>query len=282
MIKTAAIEKNFNAYVSSPTTRKIDFVVLFILLVIAGLCWTYYIPMSETVQYTDDIDYGDTAKQDEQGNYYVVDSGHTRLICFDENSSIKYSLSDVSDGESHELYIDDFAVDNELTYISASEWDGMMLSKEVILVFDKENFIRTVTSRDYSDTLINKHRFYGITVSGNILRYVEAAKATLAIHSLDMETGEDQIWRIDYHDAYNAVSDCVFHGDALYVLDKSGRIVSITNGKLEQVYSTKWQNETRRIPYRMAISHDGKIYFIDIRGRATVLVDVAAKFWRCY
>ena len=277
MLKIGDPAKNFNAYVSSPTPKRLDLVVLLIMLVLAGLWWTYYIPLSETSTYTDDIEFGYTAKQDAQGNYYAVDAGHNRLICFDENANINYLLSDVSDGESSGLYIDDIAVDHGLTYISASEWDGLLISKEVVLIFDKERYLETIVSRDYSDSTINKHRFYGITVRDDILRYVETVKTSLVIHSVDLETGEDQISGINYLNAFNAVSDCVFHGDALYVMDKSGTIVAVKDGKVEPVYSTKWQNEATRIPYRMAISNDGKIYFTDIRGRAIVRVDVASK-----
>ena len=277
MLKIGGIEKNFNAYVSSQTPKRLDLVVLLVVVALVGFWWTYYIPLSETGTYTDDIEFGYTAKQDAQGNYYVVDSGHNRLICFDENANINYLLSDVSDGESSELYIDDIAVDNGLTYISASEWDSLLISKEVILVFDNERYVETIVSRDYSDSTINKHRFYGITVRDNVLRYVETVKTSLVIHSVDLETGEDQISSINYLNAFNAVSDCVFHGDNLYVMDKSGTIVAVNDGKVEPVYSTKWQNETTRIPYRMAISSDGKIYFTDIRGRTIVRVDGASK-----
>ncbi|MBR4905137.1 MAG: hypothetical protein IKZ53_10765, partial [Selenomonadaceae bacterium] len=130
---------------------------------------------------------------------------------------------------------------------------------------------------DYSNDTINKHRFYGITVSDNVLRYVEVDKAVMFVHSVNLETDEDNVKRVEYNNAFNSIGDCAFHGDKLYVLNKSGIINSISNGKFEQVYSTSWQNEADRVPYDMAVSKDGEIYFTDIRGRTIVKADVATK-----
>ena len=269
--------RTIDEYISFPRPQKLDFVIGLVVLVIFYFCWEFYIPLSETGKYTKDIELGYNAKQDERGFYYVVDSGHSRLICFDEDSKIKCLLNNVSDGESTGLYIDDFAVDKGLTYVSASEWNGMLLSKEVILVFDKEKYVRTITTRDYSNDTINKHRFYGITVSDNVLRYVEVDKAVIFVHSVNLETDEDKVKRVEYNNAFNSIGDCAFYGDKLYVLNKSGIINSINEGKFEQVYSTKWQNEAERVPYSIAVSKDGTIYFTDIRGRTIVKADVATK-----
>ena len=279
------ITDRFSSYISTQNTTRADFILGFIVLVLFYICWRFYIPLSEVGQYTTDIDLGYSAKQYEQGYYYVVDSGHSRLIHFDENSNIDYEINDVSDGESSGLYIDDFTVDNGLTYISASEWDGMLVSKEVILVFDKDKYVRTIAARDYSEKTINKHRFHGVNVQNNILHYIEAEDMTLLVHNVNLETDEDKIQRVSCFDAYNVISDCVFLDSAadessqgkFFVLQKSGAINSVTGEKVEQVYSTKWANETERIPYDMAVSKDGEIYFIDIRAQEVVKVNAAAK-----
>ena len=141
MIKISNIKKVFSSYVSTPNSTKTDFITGFIALVFFYLCWSFYIPLSETGKYTTDIELGYSAKQDEEGYYYVVDSGHNRLICFDEDSNIQYEIDNVSDNESNGLYISDFCVDNGLIYMSVGEWNGMLLSKEAILVFDKEKYV---------------------------------------------------------------------------------------------------------------------------------------------
>ncbi len=286
MTKIDNITNAFFSYVSNQNFTKQDFIVGFIALVLFYFCWSFYIPFSETGKYTTDIELGYNAKQDEEGNYYVVDSGHSRLICFDEDSIIQYAIDDVSDGESKGLYISDFCVDNGLTYLSVCEWDGMLLSKEAILVFDKEKYVRTITARDYSKDTVNKHRFHGITVSNNILRYVEAKEASILVHSVNLQTDKDSVRLLSRFDFRNstisgefsdAIEDCVFNAEKLYMLDKSGVINLISEGKIEEVYSTKWTNEKNRIPYRMAVSKDGEIYFTDIRGKEIVQVNVDTK-----
>ena len=114
MIEISNITKVFSSYVSTPNSTKIDFIIGLMALVFFYLCWSFYIPFSETGKYTTDIELGYSAKQDEEGYYYVVDSGHNRLICFDEDSNIQYEIDNVSDNESSGLYISDFCVDNGL------------------------------------------------------------------------------------------------------------------------------------------------------------------------
>ena len=58
MLKIGGIEKNFNAYVSSQTPKRLDLVVLLVVVALVGFWWTYYIPLSETGTYTDDIEFG--------------------------------------------------------------------------------------------------------------------------------------------------------------------------------------------------------------------------------
>ena len=277
MIEISNITKVFSSYVSTPNSTKIDFIIGLMALVFFYLCWSFYIPFSETGKYTTDIELGYSAKQDEEGYYYVVDLGHNRLVCFDEDSNIRYEIDNVSDNESSGLYISDFCVDNGLTYMSVGEWNGMLLSKEAILVFDKEKYLRTITVRDYSKEIVNKPRFHDITVKDNILRYVEAEETNILIHTINLETEEDSYNRIEYYDAFNAINNCVFYGETLYILNKYGIINSIKDGKVEQVYSTKWQNEKERIPHQMVISENGEIYFIDIRSREIVQVNVDTK-----
>ena len=288
MTKINNITKDFSAYVSNQNPTKMDFIIGFIVLLLSYICWSFYIPLSEIGIYTTDIDHGYSAKQDDQGLYYVVDSGHMRLICFDENSEIKYTIDNVSDDESQELYINDFCIDNGLTYMAVCEWDGMILTKESILVFDKEKYVRTITTRDYTDSkvTINKPSFHGITVKDNILRYVEAQKNSLLIHSVDLEADEDSIKSFDYFEPYaptvsgnffDAIDDCVFNKDKLYILNKFGTINLINGENITEVYSTKWTNENNRIPYRMTVSDNDEIYFVDIRGREVAQVNVNTK-----
>ena len=84
----------------------------------------------------------------------MVDDGHRRLLCFGDDAKLRYTLDKPTDGKGGDLYIDDFALDGGLTYLSASESDGMMLSKELIAVYDGKRYVRTIAERDYSGTAL--------------------------------------------------------------------------------------------------------------------------------
>lgn len=118
MKKIDNVTNAFFAYVSNQNFTKQDFIIGFIALVLFYFCWLFYIPFSETGKYITDIELGYNAKQDEEGNYYIVDSGRSRLICFGEDSIIRYEIDNVSDGENNGLYISDFCIDDGLTYLS--------------------------------------------------------------------------------------------------------------------------------------------------------------------
>ena len=239
-------------------------------------CWLFSMPLSQVFTSTMDITLGYSAKQGESGLYYVVDDGHNRLLCFDEQARIRYALVSPSDGEGS-LYIDDFAIDGNLVYLSASEWDGMLLSREVIAVFKGERYVRTVTERDYGGMTVNKHRFHGLTIRDGVLSYVECEDNAIVPHWLTLEDGEERTQRIYFDNAFNAVSDCVFSGDAFYVLEKNGNITAFEDSRRTLIYSTRWKGEENRVPYRMTLSHDGEVCFIDLRAGEAVKVDSALR-----
>ena len=235
-------------------------------------CWMFRMPFSDAFRSTLDITLGYSAKQDESGLYYVVDDGHNRLLCFDGESNIRYALVSPSDGRGV-LYIDDFAVDGGLVYLSASEWDGMLLSREVIAVFKGDRFVRTITERDYSGMTVNKHRFHGVTVQDGVLSFIECEDNMIVAHWITLEDGEERARRIYFDNAFNALSDCVFSRDSFYVLEKSGNITAFENSRRLLVYSTRRKGEESRVPFRMALASDGSVCFTDIRAGEAVKVD---------
>ena len=254
-----------------------DLIIASIAAALALFCWLFAMPFSEAFTSTTDITFGYNAKQDAQGLYYALDDGHSRLLCFDENSRIRYALVSPTAGDSGALYIDDFAVDNGLVYLSASEWDGLLLTREVIAVFNGARYVRTVTERDYTSMTVNKHRFYGITVQDGALCYAECEDDALIFHRIALDNGEEKTQRMYFDNAFNAVSDCVFYRGAVYVMEKSGIITAFENGKRALAYSTRWTGEEDRIPYRMAVAADGALCFIDIRAGAALKVNGALR-----
>ncbi|MBQ7682522.1 MAG: hypothetical protein IJT31_10000, partial [Oscillibacter sp.] len=210
MKKRLKANKALRAFRNYLFVRRLKYTDVILGTVAAALllfCWLFSMPLSQVFTSTMDITLGYSAKQDESGLYYVVDDGHNRLLCFDEQARIRYALVSPSDGEGS-LYIDDFAIDGNLVYLSASEWDGMLLSREVIAVFKGERYVRTVTERDYGGMTVNKHRFHGLTIRDGVLSYVECEDNAIVPHWLTLEDGEERTQRIYFDNAFNAVSDC--------------------------------------------------------------------------
>ena len=264
----------FRDYLFFRGLKTADIVLGILASVLLVFCWNFRMPFSELFTPAVDITLGYSAKQDADGLYYVVDDGHNRLLCFDEDSGLRYALTSPED-DSGGLYIDDFDTDGGLVYVSGSEWDGMLLAREAISVFDGEHFVRTITERDYSGMTVNKHRFHGLTVRDGVLSYIEADGDTLTAHWVTLADGSERTQQISLKNAFNAVADGAFYGDTFYVLEKNGTIMAYAGENGTQVYSTKWKGEESRIPYRMTISPKGEVVFIDIFAGQAVKADSA-------
>ncbi|MBQ6206003.1 MAG: MFS transporter [Oscillospiraceae bacterium] len=273
-MKARNVLRGFREYLFFRGLKLADLIMGLSAAALVLFCWLFPMNFSEVFTSTIDITLGYSAKQDEQGLYYVVDNGHSRLFCFDEEGAIRYAIVNPQDDVGN-LYIDDFAVENGLVYLSATEWDGMLLSREVIAVFKGERLIRTVAERDYGGMDVNKRRFHGITVRDGVLSYVECEENALIPHWLTLADGEERTQRIYFDNAFNAVGDCAFYGDGFYVLEKQGRVTAFEGGRRALAYSTRWKGEESRVPYRMTIDPDGAICFIDIRSRKAMKVDGA-------
>lgn len=241
-----------------------DLVMVLIAIILLISCWVLRIPFSEAFSKTMDISYGYSAAENGRGLYYVVDDGHSRILCFDKASALQSTLVP-KDEEGNDLYIDNFAVQDDSVYIAASVWNGMQVGKEVIVEYQGDKYVRTVTERDYREILVNKHRFYGICVKDGSLSYAECEDNAIVLHYISLQTGEERTQRLFYDNAFNAVSDCAFHKDAFYILDKSGVIIAVQGDERSIVYSTQWDGEEEHVPFRLAIAQDGTIYFTDIR-----------------
>ncbi len=230
--------------------------------------------LQDLVSFRSEISLGYIVKQ--QGDrIYVIDSGHSRLLCFDTAGNEIFEVTDPSDDGESVLYIDDIAPDEDGLYLSASEWDGMQIAREVILRLDRNGqYVNTVVSRDYDGKAVNKHRLYGTVSSEDDLVCAECLDGSILLHRIDPETLSDDVETLVYRDAFNAVGDIVFDADLQpVILGKNGKISRfLTGGTMETVYSTEWSGEEDRVPYRLGIFGD-RVCFTDIRGGQIVQAD---------
>ncbi|WP_028234796.1 MFS transporter [Pseudobutyrivibrio sp. MD2005] len=245
-----------------------------ILLVVIGLlltsCLYIRLPISEALSKTREISLGYITRE-YNGLYYVIDNGHARIMCFDSDGKERFSITDPSDDGNSILYIDDCLITDENLYLSVSEWDGMLLARELIMKYDLDgNYIENVTENIYGGYDKNKHSFYGLAEKQGELMYGECKTGSVVIHHI--KDGNDEEYIIPYTDAYDAVSDLVIDGDTVIIMDKNGQINRYDNTIHTLLYTTEWENEDYRIPYCMDVKN-GNVYFTDIRSCEAVKVD---------
>lgn len=258
-----SLSKKIKQFLFSAKLTKADIVIALLFAAVLFCVWKFRMPLEEVFQTTTAIDYGYEAKQGVDGNYYVVDDGHERLLCFDEDGKIKYEIKDPYDSISDLAYIDDFSVTSDAIYLSVTRWDQMSIAREAILKYDKKgNYVATLVDSDYSDLVSNKHRFYGITATES------AAEGDLVSFAKCLA---DEIvcgdWTIPYENAFNAVSDVTFYEDIMYVLDKDGTIRSFMDGQTTGtiIYSLDNETDADIVPYRLTVDTEGTLYFTDIK-----------------
>ena len=257
-------------YILCPRMKRVDvlFVVVAVLLLI--FCGRFRMPIGEVFRGTTEISLGYSAKQGPDGSFYVLDSGHERLLCFDDGGNIRFTIENPGDEKSPLLYIDDFCVSEDGIFLSASEWDGMALAREAVLSYNSDGTFReTLLDRDYSADRTNKHRFYGIDASDGILRFAECLTDSVRI-------GDEEI---PYENAFNAVSDAVFVGDTVYILDKDGTVRGFSDGAEAGtvVYDLSHEADDAVVPYRLGVDSSGTLYFTDIRNRTVRRIEPEEK-----
>lgn len=245
-----------------------DSVLVTICAILAYACIRLWIPPAEAFNQTTELSYGYIGRT-AQGTRYVIDQGHARLIAFDANDQEIFEIVDPSDNEESILYIDDVFVDDDTVYLTASEWDGMLLSRELILAYDMSGkYQKTITELvyDLTDNTTNKHRIYGLHREGEKLVWAECYSNVIRVHYHSLDEGSsDNLWTPAYPDSLDAVADIVFDEDgSLIVLNKNGRIRRyLRDGKSRLLYRTTWAGEEDHVPFRLALSN-GSVYYTDI------------------
>jgi len=257
-------------YLFSHETRKVDLILLFVFGLFLASCLYLRMPINEAVSKNKEISLGYITRE-HNGLYYVIDNGHSRIMCFNSEGKELYSIDDPSDDGISSLYIDDCLVTDENLYLSVSEWDGMLLARELIMKYDLNgNYIENVVNNVYGSYKKNKHSIYGLTEKQGTLIFGECMAGSVRIHHI--KDGFDVAYPIAYPGAYNSVSDLVIDGDAVIIMDKNGQINRYENNIPALLYTTDWENEEYRIPFCMDVK-SGNIYFTDIRNCEAVRID---------
>lgn len=257
-------------YLFSEKISKTDFFLVILMGILILFCFTLRMPFKDAIQSKTKIYLGYCAKSISNDLFYVLDHSHERLLCFDKDQTVLFSIENISDEKGDLSYIDDFTVTEKGIYLSASQWNRMALAREAILFFDTDgNYVKTIQNRDYSQKKTNKHRFYGVSEYNGHLQYVECLDDSILIGNQE----------IPYENAFNAVSDAAFIGTSVYILDKDGTIreYSGIDRKEQVVFSIPEEERYEIVPYKLATDKEGNLYFTDIKNDKVYLVDVEKK-----
>lgn len=264
----------------------IDAVAIILAILLLATSARFAVQPEELFTKTTEIDLGYIGRS--HGDlFYVVDRGHSRLTAFDRDGKERFHIKDSSREWGLSLYIDDFTVTDDALYLTASVWNGMLLDRELILQYSPEGEPEKIIAELYysnEEGWTNKHRIYGIDVRDGYVRWAECRADEILVHRTKNSPSEtllhgaaEDVDRLPYTNAFNAVSDLVFEGDDLVILNKNGRLERFdAEGNRTLLYTVTWEGEEDRIPFRIAAS-GGYIYFTDIRGHAVVKVDPAAQ-----
>ena len=265
------LSEKIKKYFFSKGCGKTDLFIIVLLVPLLVVVHKYWMPLEEVFQAHTEISLGYSAKQGADGNFYVLDNGHERLLCFDKMGKVQFTIENPADGKSELLYIDDFTVTDDGIFLSATEWNEMSIAREVILLYDGQGqYVETLAERDYGELPTNKHRFYGISVKDGQLQYAECLSDSIVRGSQE----------IPYANAFNGVSDIVFADDAMYVLNKNGTIRMFTENDAigTEIYCLSAEKDKNVVPYRISADKYGNIYFTDIRNQQVRLVNRQGKY----
>lgn len=238
---------------------------LVLILLVVGL-WLIRDHYGALLQRETTLDQAYTVKQAADGNLTVVDKGHGRVIRLTREGDFLWSADMPMGNTGTALYADDVTVGADgMTYVQVSDWDGMHIDRELILVYDdRGRWTESLRAAVYECDTVNKHSRFGLSTQGDRIVYLQADGDGLTLTDVrDPQT----VFR-SYGDAATRVADACIRETGWLVLDKNGSIYEVNDGEKRALYNSALDTRANRSPYRMAWNPMGGIVFTDIRDRS--------------
>lgn len=241
------------------------------LLAVFGCNYFYGIQM-DTSEF---MDQAYSAKDGGDGTFYVLDSGHERLIHIDSSGKL-LTVVVPEDVDGSYLYATDFVTEPDGTiYLAACSWDGMCVDRDVILKLDaKGHILEKLAEYDYTEHVISKSRIRGLRAEDGKLFYAYCNEDLIEIYQ--HADGENR--RVDMltsYDAFDSVLNVQLLKNQTYVLNKKGMIQCFEKDKETPytVYGISSAGEMDRVPFQMYVTEEKEIYFTDIFHRTIQRVE---------
>ena len=272
--------KRFLKYAATKKIKKFD--IFMAVLLVAGLLFLNARLYKADALFTGSIAVSDAymARQDIEGNTYVVDNGHTRVLKLNGDKEVEYSIRGNDRDADTISYVSDLAVgSNGDLFVEENHWGGMYVDREAILVYDaKGNYKATCYHVLYDEEYVDKRKIFGMETYENWLYYGVLQENAIELWKMDQTSYEAVlVTSIDYENAFNAVYDISIlpENGCTYVLDKRGRVVRIDEKEQRTVYdSAKDEERAGTVAlYSMAADNDENVYLSDIKGNRIFCLD---------
>lgn len=213
------------------------------------------------------------ASSDTQGNTYIVDAGHTRVLKLNQDKNVVFSLRENSKKAGTISYVSDLAVGNNGdVFVEENHWGGLYVDREAIFVYDaRGNYKTTCYEVIYDDEYVDKRKIFGMVTDEEWLYFAVLERDSIQICQIDQITYEFSVVReLDYENAFNAVYDVCIIPESMdvYVLDKCNQVMHISGDEVRVLYASE-QDSTYKGQvafYTMAVDPERNIYLADIKG----------------
>lgn len=222
------------------------------------------------------------AQADAGGNTWVIDEERSRVVKIDQKEEAVLVLKRTLREADTFWYAEDLAFGPDgAVYLLDASWDetGSRVGRECILAYGADGaYEDTLLDVVYEENRPDKHKLFALQYRDGMLYYVLSQKEGFSVCAVSVSTGERKENAFySYENAFNLIQDYTFHPDsgAVYALDKRGRILEGTDGKLTVLYDTKSDGAYagRTAFYRIAADREGGLYVTDIRQNAVYRLD---------
>lgn len=265
--------KKFIKYITTKKIRKLDIFVAVILVIIVFLLDSNWYKADGIFQENITMTDAYMASLDTQGNTYIVDAGHTRVLKLNQDKDVVFSIRGNSKEADTISYVSDLAVGNNGdVFVEENHWGGLYVDREAIFVYDAQgNYKATCYDDLYDDEYVDKRKIFGMVTDEDWLYFAVLGQDSIQICQMDQTNYELSVVReLDYENAFNAVYDVCILPESMdvYVLDKRNQVVRISGNESQVLYASE-QDSTYKGQaafYTMAVDPERNIYLADIKG----------------
>lgn len=214
-------------------------------------------------------------RMDGAGKRYIVDQEKARILIVANGEVERIIHGAAPTGDTFYSAENIEIAENGDIYVQETGWspNGFSLDYESILRYSsKGECLGVCYETDYSQLYTDKHRIFGMDVTGGSLYFVTADEEGFSLHRLALPGGEEEnLFHWEMNQAYTMIQDFVIDpgNSQVYAIDKRGRLYL---AKPEEpgfllLYDAAENPDAageKSVLYRGALGADGTLYVTDI------------------